>query len=127
MSDEELNFYTRWNLSGADAEGKIPALQEVEIKGISDVMLNQFLITDLTPTHFNIVLENATLGEITGKGLIKDQLIAWEFRSNDVGFEGFEFYERQEDGSYLMRAEYVTPDQFRTVIRGRIWEKLDRK
>ncbi len=123
MSDEELDFYTRWNLGKIDPQGQIPAFQEVQIKGISDVMHNQFLITDLTPTHFTIELENAALGTITGKGLIKDNLIAWEFRNSEIAFEGFEFYEKQEDGTYLMRAEYVTPDQDRTVIRGKLWEK----
>lgn len=125
MSDEELRFYTRWNLGAIDPAGKIPAFQEVQITGVEEAMQNQFLITDLTPTHFNIELENAALGKITGKGLIKDKLIAWEFRNKEIGFEGFEFYERQEDGSYLMRAEYATPDHFRTMIRAKIWERKE--
>lgn len=123
MSDEELDFYTRWNATAKDPQGEIAAQQEVQIKGMSDVMHNQFVITDLTPTHFIIELENAALGTITGKGIIKDNLIAWEFRDQELGFEGFEFYEKQEDGSYLMRAEYSTPDQYRTTIKGKIWEK----
>ena len=40
----------------------------------------------------------------------------------DLGFEGFEFYEKQKDDSYLMRAEYSTTDQYRTLIIGKIWE-----
>ncbi len=127
MSDEELNFYTRWEPKEPDTDGAIAALQEVEISGVPDVMENQFRISDLTPTQFVIQLENASLGTITGKGIIKDDLIAWEFRNNDLGFEGFEFYEKQEDGGYLMRAEYATPDQFRTVIRGKIWERKEEK
>ncbi len=123
MVEEELPFYTRWNLGALDPEGKISAFQEIQIKGMSDIMHNQFLITDLTATHFNIELENASLGTIRGKGIIKDNLVAWEFRDTDIGFEGFEFYEKQDDGSYLMRAEYATPDHHRTVIKGRIWEK----
>lgn len=122
--EEELDFYTRWNLDAVDDEGNIPASQEVQIKGMSDIMQNQFVITDVSGTHFTITLENATLGTITGKGLIKDDLIAWEFRDSEIGFEGFEFYEKQPDGSYLMRAEYATPEQDRTFIRGKIWEKM---
>lgn len=125
MSDEELRFYTRWNLGKLDPDGRIPAFQEVQISGVDDAMHNQFLITDLTNTHFNIELENAALGRITGKGIIKENLIAWEFRNKEIGFEGFEFYERQEDGSYLMRAEYATPDHFRTIIRAKIWERTE--
>lgn len=123
VSDEELDFYTRWSLGGLDPEGQIPATQEVQIKGVSDIMQNQFTITELVGNRFNIELENAALGKIEGKGIIKDNTIAWEFRNSEIGFEGFEFYEKQADGSYLMRAEYATPDQYRTVIRGKIWEK----
>jgi len=125
MSDEELQFYTRWRLSPADAEGKITALQEVQIAGVDEPMQNQFTISDLTPTHFTIQLENATLGKIAGKGIIKENLIAWEFRNKEVGFEGFEFYEKQEDGTYMMRAEYATPDHFRTMIQAKIWERTE--
>jgi len=122
VSDEELDFYTRWSLGGLSPEGQIPATQEVQIKGVSDIMQNQFTITDLTANRFNIELENTALGKIEGKGIIKDNTIAWEFRDSEIGFEGFEFYEKQQDGSYLMRAEYATPDQYRTIIRGKIWE-----
>lgn len=125
MVEEELDFYTRWDLGALDSEGKISAFQEIQIKGMSDIMNNQFVITDLTPTHFKIELENASLGTIQGKGIIKDDLVAWEFRDPEIGFEGFEFYEKQPDGSYLMRAEYATPDQHRTVIKGKIWEKQE--
>jgi hypothetical protein len=48
-------------------------------------------------------------------------MIAWEFRENDLNFEGFETYHLQEDGSYTMHAEYVTSDQFRTQIDGKLW------
>lgn len=123
MVEEELDFYTRWNMGSIDTDGKIPAFQEVQIKGMNDIMHNQFLITDLTSSQFTIELANAALGTIIGKGIIKDDLVAWEFRENEIGFEGFEFYEKQPDGTYLMRAEYATPDQYRTVIKGKIWEK----
>lgn len=127
MVEEELNFHTRWNLGALDPHGQIAAIQEVQIKGMSDIMSNQFLITNMSKTEFDIELENAALGTIVGKGKIKDNLIAWEFRDTETGFEGFEFYEKQDDGSYLMRAEYATPDQYRTQIRGRIWQKTEKK
>lgn len=125
MVEEELEFYTRWNLEPSGKKGDIAAHQEVQIKGMSEVMVNQFKVSGCTPTKFKIELENAALGAIIGKGIIKGNLIAWEFRDVETGFEGFEFYEKQEDGTYLMRAEYATPDQHRTVIRGTLWEKVD--
>lgn len=125
MVEEELGFMTRWNVGNRDPLGKIECVQEIQVKGLSDVMHNQFLIFDLSPTHFAIELENQSIGKVIGKGIINDKLIAWEFRVPDMGFEGFEFYEKQEDGTYLMRAEYATQDQFRTLIRGKIWQKTE--
>lgn len=123
MVEDELKFYTRWNLGSVDPSGQISALQEIQIQGITDVMHNQFLFKEFSPTSFIVELENATLGVITGKGVIKKGLIAWEYRNAELGFEGFEFYELQEDGSYWMRGEYATDDQSRTWIQGRIWHK----
>jgi hypothetical protein len=48
-------------------------------------------------------------------------MIAWEFRNSEMDFEGYETYSLQPDGSYLMKGEYVTSDQFRTQIEARIW------
>jgi hypothetical protein len=73
---------------------------------------------------FAIELENQALGKIVGGGVINDKVIGWEFRMPELGFEGFEFYERQEDDSYLMHAEYTTSDQFRTLIKGRVWQPI---
>lgn len=127
MVDEELAFFTRWNINNKDPSGKIEGVQEIQVKGLSDIMFNQFGFYDLTSSSFLIDLENPALGKVTGSGLITDKVIAWEFRANDIGFEGFEFYERQSDNSYLMRAEYATSDQFRTVIKGKVWQQVDTK
>lgn len=127
MFQEELNFLTRWDAISKSSEGLIECNQEIQIKGLSDIMNNQFSIFNLTPTSFEIELENMALGKINGKGIITNKLIAWEFRVPHLGFEGFEFYERQKDDSYLMRAEYSTTDQYRTLIVGKIWEHKKEK
>lgn len=121
MVAEELGFFTRWNVSSPDGEGKIECVQEIQVKGLSDVMHNDFLIHAMTNGEFTIDLENQALGKVTGKGLVNDKVIAWEFRVEDIGFEGFEFYEKQDDKNYIMRAEYATNDQFRTLIQGHLW------
>jgi hypothetical protein len=123
MVAEELAFFTRWNVPQADAQGKIECLQEIQIKGLSDIMHNQFLIYNHAAGEFVIDLENQALGKITGKGIINEKVIAWEFRVEEIGFEGFELYEKQDDKNYLMRAEYATSDQFRTLIQGRVWQQ----
>ncbi len=123
LVDEELSFITRWNISQKDGSGKIEGVQEIQVKGLTDVMFNQFIFSDVIANNFNVDLENQALGKVTGKGLISEKLIAWEFRIPDIGFEGFEFYEKQPDNTYLMRAEYATNDQFRTIINGKVWQK----
>lgn len=125
MSDEELGFFTRWTISPPNAEGHIECMQEIQIKGLTETMHNHLVVSDCGQGNFAVQLENEPLGKIVGKGLINDQIIAWEFRVKELGFEGFEFYEKQVDGTYLMRAEFVTSDQFRTLIQGKVWPKAD--
>jgi hypothetical protein len=120
---EELMFYTRWSTSPGDDHGLITCSQEIQVKGLSDVMINQFAFYDLTPAGFMVDLENQALGKVTGKGIISDKLIGWEFRAPEIGFEGFEFYEKQPDDTYAMRAEYASTEEFRTLIHGKVWKK----
>lgn len=127
MVEEELGFFTRWNVSQKSNDGKIECVQEIQVKGLSDIMHNQFLFFDLNPGTFSIELDNPSVGKISGKGLITDKVIAWEFRANQVGFEGFEIYEKQPDDSYFMHAEYSTSDQLRTTIKGKVWQDLSKK
>ncbi|MBI3237157.1 MAG: hypothetical protein HYZ48_05620 [Chlamydiales bacterium] len=124
MVAEELNFVTKWSIS--ESGGKIECLQEIQVKGLSEVMRNQFEISDVNSGEFQIQLENEALGKITGKGIINEKVIAWEFRIEEMGFEGFEFYEMQDEQNYLMRAEYATADQFRTLIQGKVWRQLEK-
>jgi len=120
MVEEELVFYTKWNVLSSDA-GKIKSVQEIQIAGISENMRNELTFFDFTEDSFLVEMENLNIGKIIGKGLVDDKLIAWEFRNNEMNFEGFETYILQSDGSYLMRVEYVTSDQFRTQIEGKMW------
>jgi hypothetical protein len=124
MVAEELAFVTRWSANLQDSEGRVECSQEIQVKGLSDIMNNQFLIYNMNSGEFCIELENQALGLVTGKGLITDKVIAWEFRVEEIGFEGFELYEKQDDQNYIMRAEYSTSDQFRTLIQGKVWQQV---
>ena len=114
---------TRWSVDKAKKSGLIGSMQEVQITGIPDVMHNQFSFYDFVEDRFSVTLENATIGKVLGSGICRPKLIAWEFRNNDIGFEGFEMYELLEDGSYFMHAEYVSQEDFRSAIQGKIWKK----
>lgn len=119
-SPEHLHFYTKWTISVSD---KISLCQQkVETQGSSDLIINDFSVTTASPSSFTIEFKNSHVGSIRGQGIIDDKTIAWEFRGSDQ-IEGFEVYERQENGDYMVHAEYSSTDKFRTIVDGRIWEK----
>lgn len=90
--------------------------------GVDEKVSNHFVITPLSDTTFAISLENDIVGKAFGKGVIDPKKIAWEIQSPDT-FHGYEIYELQENGDYLMHAEYVAQDNFRTLIDARVWQK----
>ncbi|MBI5273296.1 MAG: hypothetical protein HY861_04865 [Chlamydiia bacterium] len=123
MVEEELLFNTNWAVQNRDFSGKVACAQEVLVQGLSENMRNELTFYDFQHRTFSVDMENQSLGRIVGTGLFDEQTIAWEFRNNDMNFEGYETYVLQPDGSYHMRGEYVTSDQFRTQIEARIWQQ----
>lgn len=126
-SPEILRFFTRWEISSAEPEGvlhEITCHQVVEMQGgaAEEHIKNRFTVSQVNDNSFVLELENELIGVVQGKGIIDAKKIAWEFRGHPT-FEGFEVYELQENGDYLFHAEYVSPDQFRSIIDGRIWKK----
>ncbi len=121
MIEEELIFNTNWIVQQKDFSGKVQCIQEIQIQGLSENMRNELTFYDFQSKQFAVDMENQNIGRIAGSGLLDEKMIAWEFRNNETNFEGYETYALQEDGSYLMRGEYVTSDQFRTQIEARIW------
>jgi hypothetical protein len=122
MVEEELVFFTRWTIA-PEEDGFIECEQEIQVKGLSDVMTNHFRFSNIHAPSFSVFMENHAIGKVDGDGIVNESLLGWEFRVKELGFEGFEYYEKQPDDSYLMQAEFATVDQLRTVIRGRIWKQ----
>ena len=121
MVEEELVFNTQWAVQNKDFAGKVQCAQEIQIQGLSENMRNELSFYDFQGKSFAVDMENQNVGRIVGNGVYDDQMIGWEFRNNDMNFEGYETYNLQPDGSYRMKGEYVTSDQFRTLIEARIW------
>lgn len=119
-----MRFYTKWIFEKKDQE--IKAEQQIEQEGENDKLFNLYRITLNTPTTFSIELNNDLIGNVDGHGIIAAKTIAWEFRNkrgdNNNLFEGFEVYEFQENGDYMLHAEYCSGN-YRTIIDGRIWQK----
>ncbi|NGX63002.1 MAG: hypothetical protein KR126chlam6_00406 [Candidatus Anoxychlamydiales bacterium] len=122
MVEERLNFFTKWAVTEQDFAGKIQSVQELQISGISENMRNELTFFDFSENKFSVEMENLNIGRVVGVGVFDEKMIAWEFRENDLNFEGYETYHLQKDGCYLMHAEYVTSDQFRTQIDGKLWQ-----
>lgn len=123
MSPDVLHFRTKWEID-ADAPNHFHCKQIVEIVG-GDRIINSFEILLHAPHTFDIVLTNDLLGTFSGEGVIEERLLAWEFREKGI-FEGYEVYKCVDDNEYTMHAEYLSSDQTRTLIRGRIWKRTDR-
>lgn len=127
--DEELFFFTRWKVEKKES-GLIECIQEIQIKGMSDVMVNHFFFSEFSSHDFSVLMENHAVGKVTGKGFIHSDRIGWEFRVKEIGFEGFEFYEKQSDEQYNVHGEFSTSDagdELRTIVRGKIWRKYEKE
>lgn len=120
MSDDVLPFYARWTVHEPEEEGEYVYIQEVEVEGMTDKMENRVRIYDFSDHKFCIEMENPLWGKAVGEGLIDHKVISWEFRRQS-GFEGFEIYEVNDNGQYYLRAEYMSPDLYRTHIQGELW------
>lgn len=120
MVEEELAFNTNWAIQNKDVEGKVRCTQDIQVHGLSENMRNDLTFYDFGSKSFSVEMENQNVGRIVGTGVYDEKVIGWEFRSNEMEFEGFETYKLQPDGSYTMHGEYVTSDQFRTKIEAKI-------
>lgn len=123
-SPEVLTFFTRWETKDGIREHEMISHQQVEMQGVDDKVLNRFRFFDINPKGFGVELENDLVGCVRGKGVIAAKEVAWEFRGHK-NFEGFEVYRLKDNGDYVVHAEFASPDQFRTIIDGRIWRKLN--
>lgn len=119
ISPDVLHFRVKWSVTSTK-ENFFRCIQLVEIVD-GDQIINSFDVEPKSAEDFAITIENELLGTFTGRGLIEDQLISWEFRNKGV-FEGYEVYEKSDHG-YDFHAEYLSSDQARTSIHGKIWKK----
>lgn len=122
-----LRFYTKWIIQ-KQKDGFIHAEQHIEQEGESDRLFNSFTIASIAEGAFEITLSNELMGTVHGHGIIDAKTIAWEFKrkaegEDETAFEGFEVYELQDNGDYMLHAEYLSANSFRTIIDGRIWQK----
>ena len=118
MAEDRLPFAMRWSVQ-PESDGKLCFSQLVEVEDFTENMSNHFSVTEVKSDSFLIKLENHLVGAIEGKGVISPKALAWEFRANEQGFEGFEIYEKTETG-YKMRAEFTAGEGLRTFVFGEL-------
>ena len=124
MIEEDLVFFTRWKILEKDSSGCMECIQEIQVKGLSDIMINHFFLSEFSPLSFSILMENHAVGKVEGTGIINPAMVGWEFRAPEIGFEGFEFYERKTDELYHVHGEFSTNEDLRTTIHGKIWRQV---
>ena len=121
-SSDAIDFFTRWEITESDRI--LTCHQEVEMKGVENKVENTYLVSHITRHSFSIDLSNESIGKVHGKGVIDSSHIAWEIRGQK-DFEGFEVFELQAAGDYKFHSEFFSPDQFRTIVDGRLWKKTE--
>ncbi len=52
MMEEDLTFFTTWNVLGRDFAGKIQCVQDIQIQGLSEDMKNSLFFLIFNPKHF---------------------------------------------------------------------------
>jgi len=119
-SPEFLQFYMKLDIS-PQTDNLIKAIQTIQIQRIKEETINHFTFMEMTTENFNVMIENEIFGQVSGKGIIKEKMISWQFKGNPV-FEGSETYKRLENGEFFLQAEYGM-DQYRTLIEGVLWKK----
>jgi hypothetical protein len=122
ITTEELRFFTRWTVSETEEEGTYLWTQRVEMAQDGEKIENHFAFTPLKEGIFSVKLENEFIGKAIGKGVFDENKVAWEVTSPE-SFQGFESYIKKEAGRFAFHAEYIAPDNFRTIINGEIWKK----
>lgn len=120
-STEFIKFYMKWQIT-EESEQVMKATQTIQMLGIEEKSINEFTFFNIQEESFAVQLENEPLGIVVGKGLYNDKIIAWEFQ-NETNFEGFETYERRQNGDFFLHAEYGKNDIYRTIIEGLLWPK----
>ena len=127
MLEDELVFFARWHVKERDGQGCIECTQEIQVRGLSDIMVNHFLFSDITPSSFAVTMDNHAVGKVSGIGTSQEDVVGWEFRVPEIGFEGFEFYKKQSDELYHVRGEFATMDDLRTIIYGKVWRSKNKE
>ncbi len=122
FTPEKLKYFLQWEFAKKE-ENVVESVQQIEIEGGAERLVNKLHFFDPGLDTFSVTLENSVIHNAGGKGVIDPTIVAWEFRDMPTIIEGFEIYKLQEDGSYSMKAEYMSPDRMRTIISGRIWER----
>lgn len=119
MADDVLPFKVYWTVFQNEDE-KITFNQVIDVEGFSESLRNYFTLFKLTFSTFEIDLQSSSFGKVEGKGLMTDLAIGWEFNREDQDFQGYEIYELQSDGSYKMRAEFTSGDNYRTHVQAHL-------
>lgn len=120
-SPEFIKFYMKWEIT-EEAPLFMKARQMIQMQGIEEKTVNDYIFTDIHADSFRVILENEALGKAEGQGIVDEKIIAWEFIKPST-FVGFETYERKDNGDFFLHAEFGTNDHYRTIIEGLVWPK----
>jgi hypothetical protein len=110
---EQLDFHAIW-----EGNGHI-WLQQVFLKGVADPVINAYKCVEGDLPY--VLLESPHLGSLHAELTVDKDRLGWEIRSENLS--GYEWFQRQPDGSYQHRAEFTGEHGLRTVINSTLrWD-----
>jgi len=119
LVQEPMKLYSRWIVDSD--EKKLKCVQEIEIAGVSDRMNNFFSFDFTKLDQIYVEMENSMIGKIEARGLCDEEVIAWEYVDPTSEFGGYEFYKKEDESHYRFCCEFITKDQLRSHIQGKMW------
>lgn len=116
-----IRFFTKWTIQllGKD---RLEAIQRIELQGVAEHITNRYLVSEIHATSFSLTWDTALSPPIHGIGCYSTDSLTWSLMGEE-GFQGEEYYLRQNDGSFVFQATYGTDDAFGTRITGHLWLK----
>jgi hypothetical protein len=93
--------------------------QQVYLEGVEEPVLNAYKLEEGPSPR--VLLESPHLGSLEAVLTRSASCVGWEYKTDLLS--GYELFHRQEDGSYLHRAEFTGEHGMRTKIDSRLtWQ-----
>lgn len=90
-------------------------------QGMNEVVENTYVLHSFEKGKFQIEISNQAWGKILGVGIFTDRFFGFEIGSHENQFQGYEYYQKTEEGFWSVEGEYVSNGDMRSQVKGFIY------